>query len=772
MPRQVTQSKTAKMAVDPRMRFMQWCLRAQVVKKTDTQALVYDNRLDRLPTAGKALGKLGASQEEMRRWWHEFLSAKFGFLALLMQEPNVTDRAAIKLAKHAEPQWNAIYRQWRDQAAAERFVYQLRLAQGPSAQDVAGAWYPDLPEFRRWSELCQESFSAALEHSNVEVDYAKLRAASLERGPSFPAEQWASRLEARAVTHVAEKLRLGLEVPRLPDDETLEWVEHQASQINTVDDGDGDAGQLIRLPVYRSIVRVANEFVAITRSPAHDPEAHVRSLISIVKDEFDCKFCDFLSASEDGRSLSFSSSTATVDPDEYSRLQADEYFFGHGITGSLLLAGPKDDDLCVGTNKLDEDERQSPGHRLAFEGPYGKVDNFWVFPVWQKARLLGGFRVITRLEPDKETCAPAGWPLFVRLQLSALARFVSELWEYLGDGQAGRVSPRVAGLDATCSALATKLGIEEVDSAFLEAVVEHVEMVNLMRIEKRGLGVCLGIAPNNGAFTELNAYAALDNTELRREAPNPALASADDVLNWCSRLYNKVAPTYGIFAFDVHGELLGVYDLRYRNGRAGLDAVAPLSDHDGVTVVMLQRDSASAGIYREGKKKAEYILQERLGEWRLRVFDDLQREIAAASTLPQKVLSDVVDAVFHLSYQRVGAFVIVGEDLVSRLDANGFRIDSRLNSMEKRDFENWAKEDGAVLISPQGNVEMGGCILNVAEDLMSPAVRGRLERDQKGGRHKAAALVSAAFSDALVLVVSENRGITVFSAGNAVLWDA
>jgi hypothetical protein len=360
----------------------------------------------------------------------------------------------------------------------------------------------------------------------------------------------------------------------------------------------------------------------------------------------------------------------------------------------------------------------------------------------------------------------------VRLQLSALARFVSELWEYLGDGRAGRVSPRVAGLDATCEALTTKLGIGEIAPAFLEAVIEHVEMIDLMRIEKRSLGVCLGIAPDSEAFTELSAYAALDNTELRREAPNPALSSADDVLSWCSRLYNKVAPTYGIFAFDMHGELLGVYDLRYRNGKAGLEAVAPLSDHDGVTVVLLQRGSASAGIYREGKKKAEYLLQERLGEWRLRVFDDIQRTIAAASTVPPKVLGDVVDAVLHLSYQRVGALLVVGADLVSRLDATGFRIDSRLNSMETRDFENWAKEDGAVLISPQGNVEMGGCILNVTEDLMTPEIRGRLERDQKGGRHKAAARVSAAFTNTLVLVVSENRGITVFSAGNAVLWDA
>jgi DNA integrity scanning protein DisA with diadenylate cyclase activity len=88
------------------------------------------------------------------------------------------------------------------------------------------------------------------------------------------------------------------------------------------------------------------------------------------------------------------------------------------------------------------------------------------------------------------------------------------------------------------------------------------------------------------------------------------------------------------------------------------------------------------------------------------------------------------------------------------------------------DFENWAKEDGAVLMSERGMVEMGGCILDVADDLIKPDVRLQFERDQKAGRHHAAASVSAACPDALVLVVSENRGITAFNAGNIVLWDA
>jgi|GEM_PF-4995722 len=757
---------------DARMEFMWQCLLAQIVQPTDTSALVYDNRLDHLPRGATAVAKLAASKEDMNNWWREFLSAKFGFLSLLMEEPSVADSAAAELAGHLDHKWTDIYAQWREQADAERLVYQLRVSQGPSAADVERTWYPTLPEFHRWAELCRASFAAALEREDgASPSYAALRLASRERGPSFPAEQWASRLEAKAITHVAEKLRSGLEVTDLPDEETLEWITREAAQSSDIEDG--DAGQLIRLPVYRSIVRITKEFVAITREPAHEPDAHIESLIAIIKDEFNCKECDFLSATEDGRGLSFTASTASVDPEQRRRLQAEEYAFGHGITGSLLLATPDDrEPSCVGTNKLDEDERQSPGHRLAFEGPYEKVDNFWVFPIWQRGRLLGGFRVITRLEADRETRAAAGWPLYVRLQLSALARFVSELWEYLGEGPAGRVSSRAASLEATRTALTTQLAIEEIGPSFLEAIIEHIETVDLMRIEKRRLGVCLGVVSDKGVLADLQEYASLDNNELRREAPKPALSRFDDVLRWCSRLYNKVAPTYGIFAFSLDGQLLGVYDLRYRSGKVGLEAVESLSEHGGVTIVLLQRESSSAGIYREGTKKAEYLLHERIGEWRLRVFDDLRNTVHAATDLPRRVVTDVMGEVLHLSYQRVGALVVIGHDLRARLDASGFAIDAGLTSMGAGDFENWAKEDGAVLVSEGGIVEMGGCILNVAEDRMPNDIRRRLERAQKGGRHHAAARVSAWCPDALVLVVSENRGITAFAGGKIVLWDA
>jgi hypothetical protein len=219
------------------MKFMAWCSKAQIVKPLDTKALVYDNSLDRLPDAGTTLGKLGASTEQMQEWWHEFLSAKFGFLALLMEDSAVADRAAIKLAGHNEPPWLKIYRQWREQGDAERLVYQLRLSQAPSADEVAHTWYPQIPEFQRWAKLCQDSFTATLARPDGTASgYIGHRATSHEHGPSFPAEEWASRLEARAIIHVTEKLRAGLEMPELPDEETLEWVAHQASQIASADD--------------------------------------------------------------------------------------------------------------------------------------------------------------------------------------------------------------------------------------------------------------------------------------------------------------------------------------------------------------------------------------------------------------------------------------------------------------------------------------------------------------------------------------------------------
>jgi hypothetical protein len=84
---------------------------------------------------------------------------------------------------------------------------------------------------------------------------------------------------------------------------------------------------------------------------------------------------------------------------------------------------------------------------------------------------------------------------------------------------AGRISSRVAGLEATRTALTTQLAIDEIGPSFLEAIIEHIETVDLMRIEKRRLGVCLGVVSDKAVLADLQEYASLDSKELRREAP-------------------------------------------------------------------------------------------------------------------------------------------------------------------------------------------------------------------------------------------------------------
>lgn len=127
-------------------------------------------------------------------------------------------------------------------------------------------------------------------------------------------------------------------------------------------------------------------------------------------------------------------------------------------------------------------------------------------------------------------------------------------------------------------------------------------------------------------------------------------------------------------------------------------------------------------------------------------------------------IDNIVEACVAMSGAEVGALIVIaGEsELVEQINS-GERINSRISSLLIRNifFKNSPLHDGAVII--KGNkIVAAGCILPITE---------KTDLDKKLGlRHRAAIGISES-TDAIAIVVSEERGsISVAKEGNIIQW--
>lgn len=111
----------------------------------------------------------------------------------------------------------------------------------------------------------------------------------------------------------------------------------------------------------------------------------------------------------------------------------------------------------------------------------------------------------------------------------------------------------------------------------------------------------------------------------------------------------------------------------------------------------------------------------------------------------------IVMACLNMSKQRIGALIVIERNISLRDVINtGDVIDANINQrlIENIFFKNSPLHDGAMVIS-RGRIQAAGCILPVSHDQNIPR--------HLGLRHRSA-LGMTQFSDALVIIVSEESG--------------
>lgn len=141
--------------------------------------------------------------------------------------------------------------------------------------------------------------------------------------------------------------------------------------------------------------------------------------------------------------------------------------------------------------------------------------------------------------------------------------------------------------------------------------------------------------------------------------------------------------------------------------------------------------------------------------------DDIRKGLSSISirsffkkrqTVSESIISELVNVSNELAKTKTGAIIVIELDVqLGDYVQRGIPIDAKLSAdlIHTIFFPNTPLHDGAMIINRDGRIVAAGCVLPLTQ---------MVERQSYGTRHRAAIGVTEV-SDAVVIVVSEERGV-------------
>jgi GAF domain-containing protein len=700
-----------------------------------------------------ALYSLSTDPELWEPWWVEYLTLKYEALTIFNYDPGCRAEKAIERLD-LDDSYTEVIERWQRQAPLEARVYRLRLEQIGDHETVKAAWYDDIPGLDRWVASCK-----AADPANPGEDEAGRAEREARLATALDPMLVSTEPDARARDGVAALLgaRRAI-IERLGED--------GVEQLYAV----GEGGVL---PVDQVAAELAEVTLNLVARRQRDLTQHVGAVMAIVREGFDASVVDFLLLRRRPRveQLEFLATTAEVTEGERKQLEHEAaYARPVGITGAVLVAQHDHEMFHVGTNLLEDDPRQSPTHRSAYERLYGKVRNFWVFPLHMGDELVGALRVVNRLDSDGNVVS---WPFLQRRRLVGLTKFVGALWQAYGieiplDGPEAppqHIGQVVNEAAERCLAAAESLTLGaggEMSGEALAGVLAALAAQAEVRIEDRRLrATALIVAPDRldgvgevvapGRFVPVSRVPSL--AELDR-----ASSSDGNVL---------VIRTDGRIAGRVSSPAGRRLDAVPAANRMGAEFCVRVSDRERLLEV-----------WRKGEHVADYAFVMRAGVWRLRAFAAAARDLAGFGDFDLALLEDLVRKAIRHSYKEGAMIVAFDHRLPSHFPKQ--RLKRSLESLSEEEFDEYAHKDGGCIVSSAGVLEQIQVMFptnppeltdeDVAERFR--ASQRRLRESMRGTRHEAALSASLHLPDAVVLCASANRTVCAFVNGATVLWDS
>jgi hypothetical protein len=511
-------------------------------------------------------------------------------------------------------------------------------------------------------------------------------------------------------------------------------------------------------------------------------DALIRSFLFELKDIFKCEVCDFVEVEEEGDLIVWRVATVSNNElsDEYKKIpiekvrlnvrRRESYKKGEGISGTILLL---EDDMKtnlwhhIGSNDVLLDPRASTHIRHAYEEdiyPYvlqdGKIHNFWMFPIFHDRKLIGAFRVVNKLDSEAKLQV-GGWPYIARVELSLIANWFSK---FLEASQPLLLKPEESlafiSWGREVDKLMEKAQLAWIDRKFFSAILHHFSRIIFKKEEKRIMGSSVLIMEETNATLPIafpfDNYPGIDVGPSEIVYPYHNLDSLLDIID----------PLRGTFVFNGKGDFKRVVTLECENKRgngfSGYDAICTITKKPPRSLfILLPRDTRNIFFYKDGEKIAELYMAERLGEWKFRSIEYIRDILFNHSEIDDtNVLEMVLDASLELSSRRLGGLIVLGklskDTFTFQQGLTYIRGLTPLENIGSSRLVDFIKLDGATIIDSSGRLIRTNSIIRPLRD------PGNLEifRD-RGGRHKIGEEICRLAPHALVIIISENGGISI-----------
>lgn len=558
----------------------------------------------------------------------------------------------------------------------------------------------------------------------------------------------------------------------------------------------------------------------------HDETIVIRTFLYKLKKLFNCDVVDYLDVegkTEDESRLVFRVATLTyeqlsnefkteVDRDKMKPPEKDKetYPRGVGISGSVLLldsaAGRNLWRYHIGSNDLRQDPRQSVAHLSAYQSHVyskvltgGEIKNFWIFPIYVDSKLKGAFRVVNKLAGEEEPQRIVEWSFLDRVQLAIIAAWFSSFLEtlqpYIHSTEAWFAIVR---REQAVKSLADQLKLPE--SKVVQSIITHLFKDMNKKVEKRGVGCCIILAKEPDKLLQrLQEFPLIDGDSIGIAYPYEG--SID-------KYHDAVNPLFGGYLLAEDGVFRAIVRFTRRQGKK--DTLSPeeiTSDVQDVICFLLKRESKKIHVYESGKRVADVFTSEYSSEWVLRFPDQIKQRIREFAPSNNRAIDMIADVCLALSNSNYGGIFVFGprEELK---DALANKLEPRESNIKYRKGEQdvtkvgegilieLAKIDGATFIDYDGTIVEINFVIGLkkekeeekeppkldealadtattSEKDLAPLTEGDPTPDvektihlrKRGARHNAGMDVSRACPESLVIIVSENGGISLIRNG-------
>jgi DNA integrity scanning protein DisA with diadenylate cyclase activity len=738
--------------------------------------------------------------EHMESLWKQYLHCKFDYLlgSLHDAQDEYAENFKEKLSNLGPPQeyMKEFIEDWKMWQISERLAFQYRISQ-LKEETVYSWWYaPQIPVCYNWIQSCRselESMKTELCGTDMQWEEKLVEIYNeIPQSPSmdFHTESYLSSICRQALQEKTSEIRECLASLRGNISEISDSCQILLEETQrTIESIMCNYGLPLEPPNESFLAELANKLVHAIYQEKYDEEALIRAFLFEIRDRFMCEVCDYVSIEEDEDLVVWRVATVNhTDLSEGMRKKSledvrreirerESYRRGEGISGTIVLQ-PSDPSWNlwnhIGSNDVIGDPRSSEKHTHAYKKDIypgvlkanGEINNFWMFPIFRSGKIVGAFRVVNKLDPQGKLQA-GGWPYFTRFELALVAQWFSKFLEAVQPQiQRREDSLEFFSWGTQVDRIMEDLHLDWIDRKSFSAILRHFKRISFMKEEKRRVGSSVLIAensPNHPIAHRLETYPLIDIEIGGIAYPYHDMDSFLDIVD----------PLLGICVFDNEGKFVRIASLKFKENikktvTSVYDVISDITTSSTPSIcIILPRDTRNISFYMNGKKIAELFLAERMGEWKYRNVNKIREILLKHSEMHPELLEKVLEASLELSSRRFGAIIVLGRIPEETIAFQ--RIRSKLQAYPLREvaipyFVEFAKLDGATIIDDSGQITHVNTILS---PLMNT---GDLEIfPDRGSRHETGEKICRLAPKALVIVISENGGISILKDKKALI---